>query len=1485
MKKEYISLALLILLVGSMAGTMASPIIPTRNFNSSVIVFADKNDSIVSKSVNLLSNLFDQIVDYEVYYVDSFSSMVQSNEWHQDALAHIYIFHSNEYSIRIGSSTISWKFFANEIESTGVKNHFFIGCNSARITKYITNPHIHVKGFNETVDYFPATISTAAYFADIYDKVSENGFRLMDRIQKFINREDNYMKFVQRIITPKEVMKALHWNNTLYYKNKTLFNNYLLAALGLNTTEVKNFGLFQIVNNVYHFLTKGNLTTYLSASKIGKMIKAFLKGLSKTFKLSNTTNLKFGFLSVGSRIKTLVFSDDSLPMDVYAKIKQLYMTLTVKIAYHGEVNGIPITVYVKFNFYVYFDILLDYYASDHFHPDAEITSAYNGRMFVSKTGQPDSTIYKLVGYAKVPSPYGERTIEAWFSSTLKGVGFTRLYGGMVSMPGASFEFDLTKLSGSSDNNNKGNSTGSKILKFLKNLIPKVKVTGGDIVSLYLMFTGTDDGVNLMISLVENPISFGAEFKSSLKTNKSSIEVQLNVEVKLSIPMEGQMKFRSDKIILERLVTYFPVAFMKLHGHIKIKLGKKGLDKSFTLINRTGSNAFYFPTGKKVSPDSYIANVEAEYNNVFHINHGIRLFKVEYKPVPDVEIIMGSAFDHSPPYVTFMTPLAANDPSLHYDILQNIIQNISLFQIKKGKAKYIPLGDYVSSNLLSSGTLQAFVFMNKTTKISGDNATLRIYTFDEHPKVNGVWIMNNKVSKVFITVDDENAFLSNTTEVSVQRTLTATNPTYQYTFSRPKMYLMRAKIKVENPDPDKFFLVFLDNSGHVLRMVRIENGEIWTPWYSGNTIRFARGYFSINPKFINVDGEIVSTGGLQFEIPSTRPGASISIKILKIEYKAGIVWSSTDSSSSSHGYIKLKYSYRNTTGNGAVADKVGWKGIWYAYVDLYQRKLQGLENGWHTFYVFAVDNAGYTSKDEKVFLIDNPDDWEAPVITSNDQLNLDTQTPNYATAMDASTHSLYFTIEDRFLTLRYRNLQYGSGSTSYTVFSGINLNYAMDMMIAIDENSRVLRTVSSGTGNGFKFWFASDHAYNTPAGHEPQYSDRVDFRFAAKPLDSHWYIYIRVDTSAGSFYLTYKPGTFNPYYSNGYLFLPLNLEQGNWNLVKLDLLHDVRTVFPSATISTVDAFLARGNWYFDDISIDNTLYDDFEDGSTYGWQIYDSSPAGAKMYVTTDSKAMNVTMVSGITTKIYTTQFQGKTLIKKIIRKYTINLYDIVGPKYNSMLRLYITSGDNNGNTRTYGFWLPVYNEKPGTITVIQPTQSTLPGDSTINIKIRATDPNKISKVRISISDGHYAIMQYSSGYYVYSWRPSKEGSYKITFTIVDTYGFTTSKTINRYVGDFSGSINIISKIYSSKTQTVFLKIKATDPDGVGYIKVLVDNQYVGRMQYSSGYYTLLIHVGSYSNGLHTIKIIMYDHQGDKTTKTTTFYKIPDIHPPDDPIHS
>ena len=1469
MKNTHVSLFLLVLLLGSMASTISVQglIFEPTTETHSTIIFAEKNDAVASKSVDLFDQLFDSYVDYSVYYISDYTEMIDSSLWSSSASTFIYVFHGDKSGLVIGSNHVSWKRIALDVQNTHVKTHLFVSCYSNTIKKYIGNSYYDVRGFDKAIDYFPATVITAIEYGEIHTPQNKKDNPLLVHISEFINDEDNYVSIIGRTINPIETMEALHWKNP-YYKKFQEFINNTLHNLGLDDP---NGPINTIIRLFYQIFTSEDppevIITEQDVENI--IIKAINKFLHFEF---SKGPIKIEF---AASVKEQVFSEDVLDADVYSKVLQIFTKITLRLEKEVVVYGVPITSYVDISGFFYFDILLEYYASDHNNPGATINSSYNGKLYRSTTGNPDDTIYKLIGYSKIPSQYGERTLEVWFTSRCPIIGFTRFYGGIIITPGSAIVVDFAKYTANE------NDTG--LVKKLKSMLPKLTIGPDKVATIWVVATETDDGIDLLFSATKYGLPNGqGNFVLNLEFETPVLKVTLDVQFKMSFTLDGHIKIRSNETIFEKFVIYWPVleARFKISGEIGLGPIKKEFD--FSLIDRMGGNAIFLPFGTKTSPSTYIANVLWEAQLNWKVPWGMKFVEGGFHEIAGAEITEGSAFDHTPPFVTFITPNSQLDQSINYGSSGSISFTIYQQIIQNGAKILKKIGNLIGCDLLGDfGSIPLIIHINKTLPLSGDNATLEIYTFDEHPVINGNKITNNKVSSVYLYIDDPEAGHTRFETVSVQATLSQSNPEYSYTLSKTGVYMVRPKVRIHNPNVSGFALAFMSSSGSVRQVGYGNDIEIWGPWYSGNTIHLARG--EIIPgsfEYYIVNGELVLDPHYiprHVIAPSTKKGVSITVEIVGIQYKAGHVWRSTSSSSNDNGFIELVSSQVDAAGVGEVSGKRGWKGIWKVHMDLYRRMDQyNLKEGWHMFYAVAIDNAGLVSKASKLYYVEKPCDWEAPIISANHPLSVNP--PSESSAIPVGERDFDFTFEDRKLTLEYNNLPYGSGTHRYTVFSGVDINYPSQLDIYVNESSKVLRTVSSGTDNGFRLWFTPRHSYNTDDGHRPRYTDRVEFNFVAKPSDNFWYLFIRIDTTHYHMYLTYHPGNFQPYYvSSGYLHLPLNLKKDDWNNVKLDLLHDLHTKFPFERILTVDAFLARGNWMFDDISIDNIVYFDFERHYGYGYEIYDTYPSGAQISVIYAQKTYKAATVSGSVVSHTSTEFKGKLLYSKIVRRYHVNLYDILGLKIYTVLRFILKSADNEGNTMTYAFWLAVYKPIPATIGVSSPGSS-VDGNTNVNLKIHAVDPNGISSVKAVIMKGSSIIntvsMSYSNGYYTANWMPPREGTYRIVFKVYDIFGCMTQKTVTLSVGDFAGTLTISLASYLSSTKKLYVKAYASDPDGIAYIKVYIDNKYYGTLTKSSNYWYGYFGISSLAYGTHTLKLVMYDSEGDTTYATKTFRKVP-----------
>ncbi len=116
------------------------------------------------------------------------------------------------------------------------------------------------------------------------------------------------------------------------------------------------------------------------------------------------------------------------------------------------------------------------------------------------------------------------------------------------------------------------------------------------------------------------------------------------------------------------------------------------------------------------------------------------------------------------------------------------------------------------------------------------------------------------------------------------------------------------------------------------------------------------------------------------------------------------------------------------------------------------------------------------------------------------------------------------------------------------------------------------------------------------------------------FSEYYTVYFNIQTDIGQIYLYYTPVDENKQISENYIHVGLgtNTASGEWVTITRDLLQDLQSILPGATILEINSFLIRGSGSVDDISLSHNrnIYEDAESGTIDGWDIYDNSPEGA-----------------------------------------------------------------------------------------------------------------------------------------------------------------------------------------------------------------------------------------------------------------------------------
>jgi len=119
--------------------------------------------------------------------------------------------------------------------------------------------------------------------------------------------------------------------------------------------------------------------------------------------------------------------------------------------------------------------------------------------------------------------------------------------------------------------------------------------------------------------------------------------------------------------------------------------------------------------------------------------------------------------------------------------------------------------------------------------------------------------------------------------------------------------------------------------------------------------------------------------------------------------------------------------------------------------------------------------------------------------------------------------------------------------------------------------------------------------------------------------AYFYIYVSVETAQGNRFLIYTPRDGNiGDRGNGYFEFGVGQDTagGTWVDIIRNLEDDLQTIEVDNTIVAVNGVKILGSGLVDDLELKDEarhpekMYEDAEDGDTFGWQVYDKSPLGA-----------------------------------------------------------------------------------------------------------------------------------------------------------------------------------------------------------------------------------------------------------------------------------
>jgi hypothetical protein len=199
---------------------------------------------------------------------------------------------------------------------------------------------------------------------------------------------------------------------------------------------------------------------------------------------------------------------------------------------------------------------------------------------------------------------------------------------------------------------------------------------------------------------------------------------------------------------------------------------------------------------------------------------------------------------------------------------------------------------------------------------------------------------------------------------------------------------------------------------------------------------------------------------------------------------------------------------------------------------------------------------------------------------------------------------------------------GTDTTIWSIYSGGKDNAIITTIYDDDRKSDVIEFRGDGIKSGYKMGYS----YGTNSGWNDSVNKTIKW---SMKFNEQYVIYVRVSTKDGYRYLYYTAKNKNYgksakyYIHNG---LGSASDEGSWLTVTRNLNADLKRFEPMNEVTSVDGFFVRGSGLIDDVEllkteatiVNETLYEDAEDGEITGWRVYDKNPSGAEVLNVTDA---------------------------------------------------------------------------------------------------------------------------------------------------------------------------------------------------------------------------------------------------------------------------
>ncbi|MCE7735213.1 MAG: hypothetical protein GPJ54_10070, partial [Candidatus Heimdallarchaeota archaeon] len=1198
------------------------------NSKANVIVIYDSNDLITTNA----ALLFDEFLKYETriekYPISNiFDVEVALQNTRKDQIV-IFLAHGLPDEFKLGNKYYPWSQLTMNIEESST-NHFLIAsCFSSSLD---SKTDLKIKGLEGLIDYQAAVPILSIYALDfLYEIDNFERTSSLELIKEYLNNNENDV--ISRLITPVAPLAGIP--KTLQYRLVTTNDDVNKLIDGM-IEWLRNQVLFVIesintfMRSVFPEQILNAFDTSFDSSGIGLDINLFdfpieiTENIDPQFTLNHEISKDFkkkvDIIIIPDKVnltltlelfkEEMVEGQTNYEVSVFGIRGSAKLKSTKPFVVHLPIGPISIVLDIDFQIMLAAEILFKYESHDPTY-DYDNGDISNNTVLYDQS----NNLAAIVGYATVENLLDEElVIESWFGMPNLGIGpWLRVYGLAEIKIAFRLGSPIEKaLEAASHSQKKISESESKVKNDVAWSLGQASIMG--------VFSGSGDGLILQLNtLIE--IGPNLEIEIGIGDNLTFI---LEGKVVIRYPFSVTGKWDDSGLYFTKMEIYYPKIIVDFTAKVEFEF--KVFGKKFTLkIEYNYDFSHYLPNGIKedLEPGQTFSDYNIyeikEYNHpegenqvttdsaasLLYCSLIYSIADVYGAPVVcnDISAIItyeatvrnGTVSDSEPPIIEIMTPNSNRDdvltygeyegqPKTFFDFIDKVTSVTSNF-VK------VVIGKFLEGNFFeNNGSYAITIEKSKPIYLVGDEAVVDIYVFDPHIGSN----TDSYVKKLEVEADFD--------PVELEATLIPDDLSY-YSFGshtvKPFKFdtKFRMKLDITFSQAD---VVVKDKLNNVIRTFR--SSDYMTYGRTSANIVVDIPWMETNELIIELREMPADSCTLCFEA-----FAEVHVKSIEIKHKVSFTGDkdvTIDLSSMTNGALYLNQSYPEVTSEwGPSIGKTGYEGIWTLELPLHKYYVDNRipQSGNMYLRVKATDDANLYSEITKVFQYYVPIDSASPEIKISDSK---IQNASLATNINIATRGseeYTFTFNE---VEEIKNYQYsfGNQSSSYAIHTGINASTITDRLAFYSQESKVIKTISSGTSNQFKYTINQALTSN---------SNLLSFDMRTS---GDYIVDIQLTSTSQLEIIRYQNGVTSTYQAGSVIYVnttSFDVNDLDWTRINVPIEELLRSFSLNANATMLEAIYIQGSMEFDSIILNSELV--MDSNSLTSWSTTITNPEGSSL---------------------------------------------------------------------------------------------------------------------------------------------------------------------------------------------------------------------------------------------------------------------------------